>query len=219
MTYQMSRLTLAVRQKMNPSASGPGPQKYSTLHLGMKPSLHRLAEGEKACVVLPQETAPNKVILRKVVGFNTQLDFKLNKQYTIFVRDSVQTTEGSAIAHLISDCSDSEIQCWMRFMTAKYPVAAASLPSHRFGEIQSRSRVMIMMAAAGPGPWQPARRRGATQSYIAVQDNADPGLRHCLLEYASAQPERLPVQCSVCQKGRIFFLRSMALSSSSLSPF
>ena len=130
MTYQMSRLTLAVRQKMNPSASGPGPQKYSTLHLGMKPSLHRLAEGEKACVVLPQETAPNKVILRKVVGFNTQLDFKLNKQYTIFVRDSVQTTEGSAIAHLISDCSDSEIQCWMRFMTAKYPVAAAaSLPS------------------------------------------------------------------------------------------
>ena len=85
------------------------------------------------------------------------------------------------------------------------------------GEIQSRSRVMIMMAAAGPGPWQPARRRGPTQSYIAVQDNADPGLRHCLLENASAQ--RLPVQCSVCQKGRIFFLRSMALSSSSLSPF
>ena len=32
----------------------------------MKPSLHRLAEGGKACVVLPQETAPNKVILRKL---------------------------------------------------------------------------------------------------------------------------------------------------------
>ena len=110
----------------------PGPQKYGTLHLRIKPSLHSLAEREKACVVLPQDTAPNKVILRKVVSFNTQRAVKIRT--TIFVRDFVQRTEGYAIARLISDCSDSEIRCWMRFMTATYPVATYL---HRIGKTQS----------------------------------------------------------------------------------
>jgi hypothetical protein len=83
-------------------------------------------------VVLPQDTAPNKVILRKVVSFNTQRAVKIRT--TIFVRDFVQRTEGSAIARLISDCSDSEIRCWMRFMTATYPVATYL---HRIGKTQS----------------------------------------------------------------------------------
>jgi ribonuclease HI len=49
----------------------PGPHKYGTLHLRLRHSLRDLVEKEKCRVTLPQDWAPNKVILRQAVKVNT----------------------------------------------------------------------------------------------------------------------------------------------------
>jgi hypothetical protein len=110
-----------------------GPQKYGTLQLRIRPTVRSLISSELALVNLPQDIAPNKSILKKVVQVNTRRAVQLRS--TIFASALVRSEEGSTVARVISKHNSSEIKCWMQAMTGTYPVAAYL---HRIGRAASR---------------------------------------------------------------------------------
>jgi len=110
-----------------------GPQKYGTLHLRVLPSVLEDVRKEHIRVSLPQDRAPNKSIIKKMVQINTLRATYLRE--TIFVRDLVRPEEGSTVARLIYRCNDSAIRCWIQAMTGSYPVATYL---HRIGRTTSK---------------------------------------------------------------------------------
>ena len=105
----------------------PGPSKYGSLHLRIKPSFR-----ERTRVHLPRDNAPNRAILARVVKCNTLSAVKLRN--TIFVRDLLLRRQGAAIAGAISKCRDSVIRCWMKAMSGLYPTATYL---HRIRKVES----------------------------------------------------------------------------------
>ena len=111
----------------------PGPHKYGTLHLRLRHSLRDLVEKEKCSVTLPQDWAPNKVILRQAVKVNTERAMRLRG--TIFVRSLLQQPNGAIVARVITKSRDAEVRCWMQCMTGTYPVASYL---HLIGKVTSK---------------------------------------------------------------------------------
>ena len=62
----------------------PGPTKYGSLQLRIQTSLRSQVTDDKLGVTLPRDEAPNKQILRRVVGVNLLLALKLSN--TVFTR-------------------------------------------------------------------------------------------------------------------------------------
>jgi ribonuclease HI len=123
----------AVGASLGEPPSFAGPKKYGVLQLRIKPAVRDLISSEQARADLPQDIAPNKSILKKVVHVNTRRAVQLRT--TIFARCLVRTEEGSTVARMISQQGSSEIRCWMQAMTGTYPVATYL---HRIGRAQSR---------------------------------------------------------------------------------
>ena len=116
----------------------PGPAKYGSLHLRIKPFLR-----DTAGVALPRDSTPNKTILARVVQVNILKAVKLRN--TIFVRDLLLRGQGAAIARTIAKCRDAVIRCWMKAMNGTYPTATYL---HRIGKVSSALCPYCSMATA-----------------------------------------------------------------------
>ena len=110
-----------------------GPHKFGTLHLRFWYSLRDLVEKEKCKVTLPQDWAPNKVILRQTVKVNTERAMRLRG--TIFVRSLLHQPNGVIVARVITQSRDAEVRCWMQCITGTYPVASYL---HLIGKVTSK---------------------------------------------------------------------------------
>ena len=98
----------------------PGPQKYGSLLLRVRASLRNQIAEEKTGHLLPRDGAPNKALLKSTVAVNTLRAAKLRS--TIFVREALLREDCSAACTVIAKCDDSTVRCWMKMMSAIYPV-------------------------------------------------------------------------------------------------
>ena len=99
----------------------PGPTKYGSLQLRIQTSLRTQVTDDKLGVTLPRDEAPNKQILRRVVGVNLLRALKLRN--TVFTRDVLVQPHGAVVRSVISTCRDSTVSYWMKAMTQTLPVA------------------------------------------------------------------------------------------------
>ena len=110
----------------------PGPQKYGSFWLSMRPETRRLAE--ECGKPLPRDSAPNRSLLEKVAVSNTLR--AVRKRNTIFVTDLFYHKEGSTVPRLVQRCTPSEYRVWLKCMTGIYPVQGYL---KRIGKAQSSS--------------------------------------------------------------------------------
>ena len=98
----------------------PGPQKYGSLLLRIRPSVREQIDGENTGHSLPRDEAPNKALLKAMVAVNTQRAAKLRS--TIFVREALLRSDNNEVRTCIAKCDDSTVRCWMKMMSGTYPV-------------------------------------------------------------------------------------------------
>ena len=110
----------------------PGPQKYGSFWLRVRPETRRLAE--ECGKPLPRDSAPNRSLLEKVAVSNTLR--AVRKRNTIFVTDLFYHKEGSTVPRLVQRCTPSEYRVWLKCMTGIYPVQGYL---KRIGKAQSSS--------------------------------------------------------------------------------
>ena len=96
----------------------PGPQKYGSFWLRVRPTAREHAE--KCGVQLPRDSAPNRSLLERVAASNTLRAVK--KRRTPFVIDLLQHKEGATVSKIIQRCTPAEYRVWLRCMTGIYPV-------------------------------------------------------------------------------------------------
>jgi ribonuclease HI len=108
----------------------PGPQKYGSLWLRVRPEIRRFAT--ECGKTLPRDSAPNRSILEKVAGSNVLR--AVRKRTTVFVSDLFDREEGSTVSRVIGRCAPSEYRIWLKCMTGIYPVQAYL---KRIGKAQS----------------------------------------------------------------------------------
>ena len=96
----------------------PGPQKYGSFWLRVRPTVRELAE--KCGKQLPRDSAPNCSLLEKTVASNTLRAVK--KRTTHFVTDLLHHKVGSIVSRTIRRCAPAEYRVWLRCMTGIYPV-------------------------------------------------------------------------------------------------
>jgi hypothetical protein len=106
------------QQAENPEIC-PGPQKYGSFLLRIRPLVRECAE--KFSKPLPRDSAPNRSLLEAVVAFNTPRAIK--KRSTMFVvTDLLHHKEGAVISRIIRRCRPTEHRVWLKCMTGTYPV-------------------------------------------------------------------------------------------------
>jgi len=98
----------------------PGPQKYGSLWLRIRPSLRAAAESEGITSSLPRNSAPDKLILRRVAALNTLRATALRS--TIFVTTALHREDSKIVRKVIRLCTESAIRCWIKAMCATYPI-------------------------------------------------------------------------------------------------
>ena len=98
----------------------PGPQKYGSLWLRIRPSLRAAAESEGITSSLPRNSAPDKLILRRVAALNTLRATALLS--TIFVTTALHREDSKIVRKVIRLCTESAIRCWIKAMCATYPI-------------------------------------------------------------------------------------------------
>lgn len=96
----------------------PGPQKYGSLWLRVRPETRRFAT--EYGKIMPRDSAPNRSILEKVAGSNVLR--AVRKRTTVFVSDLFDREEGSTVSKIIWRCAPSEYRVWLKCMTGIYPV-------------------------------------------------------------------------------------------------
>jgi len=97
----------------------PGPHKYGSLHLRIKPALRsQLSEDG---VNLPRDSAPNKTLLQRLVA-RSMLQ-AARQRGTIFVNDILRQPASKYALQVVNGCSESAIRCWIKMTTGTYPVA------------------------------------------------------------------------------------------------
>ena len=96
----------------------PGPQKYGSFWLRVRPTTREFAE--KCGKPLPRDSAPNRSLLEKVAISNTLR--AVRKRSTLFVTDLLHRTEGATVSKVIRRCTPAEYRVWLRCMTGIYPV-------------------------------------------------------------------------------------------------
>ena len=108
----------------------PGPQKYGSFWLRVRPETRRLAE---ACgKSLPRDSAPNRSLLEKVAASHALR--AVRQRSTVFVTDLFGRKEGNTVSKLIRRCTPSEYRVWLKCMTGTYPV---QVYLKRIGKAQS----------------------------------------------------------------------------------
>ena len=101
----------------------PGPQKYGSFWLRIKPIVRtQAAECKKQ---LPRDSAPNKSILKQVAKVNILRAMKL--RHTIFVRTALHRAEAALVSRVIQRCRTSEYRIWLKCMEGIYPVQTCTL--------------------------------------------------------------------------------------------
>ena len=108
----------------------PGPQKYGSFWLRVRPETRRLAE--ECGKVLPRDSAPNRSLLEKIAVSHALR--AVRKRDTIFVTDLFEHKEGRTVSKLIQRCAPSEYRVWLKCMTGTYPV---QMYLKRIGKAQS----------------------------------------------------------------------------------
>ena len=98
----------------------PGPQKYDSLWLRVKPIVREFAQQSKKS--LPRDSAPNKSLIDKVSAVNTYL--AVYKQSTIFVKDLVHRVGGTTVSRVIRRCQPAVYSVWLKGTTGTYPTYA-----------------------------------------------------------------------------------------------
>ena len=96
----------------------PGPQKYGSFWLRVRPSTRESAEtcGKH----LPRDSAPNVSLIKQVVAANILRAVK--KRSTVFVRDLLHNSSGATVSKVIHRCESSVYRVWLRCMMGIYPV-------------------------------------------------------------------------------------------------
>ena len=96
----------------------PGPQKYGSFWLRVRPETRRLAE--ECGKPLPRDSAPNRSLLEKVAVSHALRAVRLRS--TVFVSDLFDRKEGNTVSKIIRRCTPSEYRVWLKCMTGTYPV-------------------------------------------------------------------------------------------------
>ena len=87
----------------------PGPQKYGSFWLRIKPIVReQAAECKKQ---LPRDSAPNKSILKQVARFNI-----LRAMKRIFVANVLHCQEAETVSQVIQRCKTAEYRVWLKSM-------------------------------------------------------------------------------------------------------
>ena len=96
----------------------PGPQKYGSFWLRVRPSTREFAEtcGKH----LPRDSAPNVSIIKQVVAANILRAVK--KRSTVFVTDFLHNSSSATVSKVIHRCESSVYRVWLRCMMGIYPV-------------------------------------------------------------------------------------------------
>ena len=95
----------------------PGPQKYGSFWLRVRPETRRLAE--QCGKQLPRDSAPNHSLLARVAASSALRAVRMRS--TIFVTDLFDRKEGSTVSKLVRRCTPSEYRVWVKCMTKTYP--------------------------------------------------------------------------------------------------
>ena len=98
----------------------PGPQKYGSFWLRVRPAARKLAESSGK--PLPRDSAPNRSLLEKTSISNTLR--AVRKRSTVFSTDLHQRREGATLSKVIRRCTPAEYRTWLKCMTGTYPVHA-----------------------------------------------------------------------------------------------
>ena len=108
----------------------PGPQKYGSFWLRVRPETRLLAE--ECGKPLPRDSAPNRSLLEKVAAFHALRAVRLRS--TVFVTDLFDNKDGKTVSKLIRRCTPSEYRVWLKCMIGTYPV---QVYLKRIGKAQS----------------------------------------------------------------------------------
>jgi ribonuclease HI len=95
----------------------PGPQKYGSLWLRVKPIVREYAQQSRKS--LPRDSAPNKSLIDKATVVNTYR--AVYKRSTIFVKDLLHRSEGTTVSRVIRRCQPAVYRVWLKGMTGTYP--------------------------------------------------------------------------------------------------
>ena len=98
----------------------PGPQKYGSFWLRVRPAVRELAESSGK--PLPRDSAPNRSLLEKMAASNTLRAVK--HRSTVFATDLLQRKEGATVSKVIRRCTPTQYRVWLKCMTGTYPVQA-----------------------------------------------------------------------------------------------
>ncbi len=108
----------------------PGPQKYGSFWLRIKPIVRaHAAECKKH---LPRDSAPNRSILKQVAKVTILRAMKLRS--TIFVANLLHRKEAAVVSQNVQRCKPAEYRIWLKSMEGIYPVHTYL---HRIGKAAS----------------------------------------------------------------------------------
>jgi ribonuclease HI len=88
----------------------PGPQKYVSFWLQVRPETRRLAE--ECGKPLPRDGAPNRSLLEKVAASHALR--AVRQRSTVFVTDLFDHKEGKTVSKIIRHCTPSEYRVWLK---------------------------------------------------------------------------------------------------------
>lgn len=108
----------------------PGPRKYGSVWLGIRP--HVRASAAQLGKALPRDSAPNHCVLNRAVRANTRR--AVGMRSTAFVRQLLHQPEGATIARCVARCRPAEYRVWVKATADRYPVQSYL---HRCGVVQS----------------------------------------------------------------------------------
>ncbi len=100
------------------SAICPGPLKYGSFWLRVRPDVREIAESSGK--MLPRDSAPNRCLLEKTASFNTLR--AVRKRSTVFVTDLLHHKEGATVSRIIRQSKPAEYHIWLKCVTGTYPV-------------------------------------------------------------------------------------------------
>ncbi len=90
----------------------PGPPKYGSFWLRVRPAVRELAESSGK--PLPRDSAPkspNRSLLEKMAASHT---LRAEHRCTVFVTDLLQRKEGATVSKVIRRCTPTEYSTWLK---------------------------------------------------------------------------------------------------------
>ena len=93
----------------------PGPQKYGSLWLRVKPIVREYAQQSRKS--LPRDSAPNKSRIDKATQAAVNTYRAVHKRSTIFVKDLLYRSEGTTVSRVIRRCQPAVYRVWLKGMT------------------------------------------------------------------------------------------------------